>query len=488
MVFTIFLGVLFLGVVFFHYVQGFFSATLSAILAIIAAVLAFSWHETIVEALLKGKAANIAHASVLVVLFAAIYLVLRIIFDRAVPEGVTLPAIVDRIGGAVMGLVAATFAIGTFAIAAQELPFGASVVGYTKYDAADVDAQLQQGGGGQMQRGFNYNELHSDLAGKFDEGDRRQTFPVILPGIDEIVVDTVYHLSSTGSLQGSQPLSDLHPDFLQELFGQRIGIQPGAKHVDLNLGKEKAFDIAGAYTLPLYAATTPASSKKAEARLVDSEAPGVRQGAGVKAPLKIVDDYTVITGQKAKNSFTTEKIKTVIPSNPRQVLLVIRILFGPDASDMHDVVRISPGSIRLARGRFGDSDAPEPQDFYPIGTLEPGNPYPLLYIDKLDDYLIVPMATEPGFHPGMDAVFAVDADTFLTKDKKLKKGTYIEIKRMFREDLSGKAVTVWSAPVGSGGNPPDIKLATLHQARGINQKIHADTTSFPLEAPGAAPK
>src|SRR5947209_832173 len=109
MIFIGLMAVLVLGVAFFHYVQGFFSATISAILVIVAAVMAFSWHETIVERFLKLKLGNFTHGVTLLVLFCAIYVLLRIIFDKAVPSGVRLPAIADKLGGAVMGLIAALF-------------------------------------------------------------------------------------------------------------------------------------------------------------------------------------------------------------------------------------------------------------------------------------------------------------------------------------------------------------------------------------------
>src|SRR6185437_6954890 len=171
MLFTVIIGLLFVAVVFFHYLQGLFSATFSAIFAVIAAVLAFSWHETIVEKVVQGKVPNTAHAIVLVAIFAVIYLLLRIIFDKLVPAGVTLPQIIDRVGGAILGAVAATFCLGIFAIAAEELPFGPSVAGYTKYDAADKSVQVV-GISAQNQTGTNFNELHSNDAGRFNEEDR----------------------------------------------------------------------------------------------------------------------------------------------------------------------------------------------------------------------------------------------------------------------------------------------------------------------------
>ena len=111
-------------IAYFHYVEGLFSATISAICAILAAVLAFSYHEVIIFTLLKGKVANYAHAMILVTLFALGYLILRVIFDKAVPGNVRFPLYVDRVGGAVMGIIAGVFATGILAIAAQSLPFG----------------------------------------------------------------------------------------------------------------------------------------------------------------------------------------------------------------------------------------------------------------------------------------------------------------------------------------------------------------------------
>src|SRR5258708_6850845 len=125
---------LFLGaIVFFHYLQGFFSSTLSAIFAVIAAVLAFSYHETIVETYLGGRMADYAHALVLLVLFATIYLVLRIIFDSAISGNVRMPVTIDKVGAVVMGVIAGVFATGIVAIAAEEMPFTGSIPRYARH-------------------------------------------------------------------------------------------------------------------------------------------------------------------------------------------------------------------------------------------------------------------------------------------------------------------------------------------------------------------
>ena len=127
MIFTIIIIVAVAGIAFFHYVQGFFSAAISAMIAVLSAVLSLGLHESVVESLLGGKAAGMANSMVLMMLFAAIYLGLRIAFDMLVPGNVRLPVILDKVGAGVMGLVAAIFSTGVLAVAAQELPLGPEV-------------------------------------------------------------------------------------------------------------------------------------------------------------------------------------------------------------------------------------------------------------------------------------------------------------------------------------------------------------------------
>src|SRR2546423_1117275 len=121
------------GVAYYHYAQVFLSAPMSAMIAVIAAALAISLHEPIVASLLKGKFSDYAHGLALIAIFAAVYMILRVLVDKAVPGQVRLPVIVDRIGGAAMGLIAGIFTAGIVALAAQALPFGPSIGGYSRY-------------------------------------------------------------------------------------------------------------------------------------------------------------------------------------------------------------------------------------------------------------------------------------------------------------------------------------------------------------------
>jgi uncharacterized membrane protein required for colicin V production len=132
MIFSVLCILLVLVVAFFHYLQGFLSATVSAILAAISVLVAFTLYEPLVTALSPGKFADSAHGMMLVSLFAVTYLILRILFDKLVPGNVRVPATVDKAGGGVMGLIVGCLSVGLLAVAAQSLSFGPSICGYTR--------------------------------------------------------------------------------------------------------------------------------------------------------------------------------------------------------------------------------------------------------------------------------------------------------------------------------------------------------------------
>ena len=109
-VFFVLLVVLLAAIVFFHYVRAFSAPRCPPSSRSPRRLSRSHITRQIVESLLAGKAANTAHAMMLLILFAAIYMTLRIISDVMIPGQVRLPAIMDKVGGAVMGLVAGIFA------------------------------------------------------------------------------------------------------------------------------------------------------------------------------------------------------------------------------------------------------------------------------------------------------------------------------------------------------------------------------------------
>src|SRR5690242_163612 len=107
MLFSIIVILIILAVAYFQYAQGFFSATLSAVCAVFAALIAFSFYEPLVNTVLQGKMADQSHSLALVVLFALSYVILRVIFDKAVPGNIAVPLLVDKVGAGLMGVVTA---------------------------------------------------------------------------------------------------------------------------------------------------------------------------------------------------------------------------------------------------------------------------------------------------------------------------------------------------------------------------------------------
>lgn len=384
MILLIIIGIVVLAIAFVHYQQGLFSATLSAILAIICAAFAVSFHETLIESLLGGAAANIAHGMILMLLFAGSYSILRGIFDKCIPGQTRLPFLVDKIGGAVMGLVAGSYAAGIVLIAAQELPFGPTIMGYARYDTeSDRTVVLPQPNHAMSKTEQIFDELKSESPGVFDDSTKHTLY------FDDLVVNTVAYLSNGGSLAGSQPLTAIHPDLLQEVMGQRLGIEPGAKRVAMNLPAKKLQDVKviGLFSL--------SSIPQADAEI-----------------------------DKWRPSFTNA-VKTPRKPAADSIMLVVRTVFSHTAADPDGLVRLSTGAVRLVAPT--DADATHFADYYPLGTLQGAS---MLYLNKLDDPIFVNV--REGDDQAADFVFMVKKEGFVDAKKKVAAGSFLEVKRLAR--------------------------------------------------------
>ena len=428
-IFAIIIVVLVGVIAFFHYTQGFWSATLSAIIAVIAAVLAIGYHETVVNTLLKGKIADYANAFALVAVFAATYLILRTIADKAVPGNLRLPVILDKVGAGVMGFIAAIFSVGVVAVAAQALPFGPAVGGYSRYEMTEEREAAIKVSGRQQ-----YQDIpippQVDAVTLDDEEATKQR--LVLP-VDQWVVGLVSHLSDGGSLAGQRKLEDVHPDYLDELFAQRLGIQPGANHVAMN-AVQRQVEVAELFRAP---PTIPQA---------DSEIANSRPGN-----------------------------KPVVHPRPKEgeMYLVARVQFlgGADGGKTPELVRFSPGSIRLVAQSEEEGGA---KNHFPIGTIENGN---LLLTNRIDDPMFV------GEGQAADVTFLVRSDEILEgKTNKVKDGVFIEVKRLAREDLSGKTV--------ESVIKPDTNVAVLRKPEVIAAAQKATAAPAPANQPadGAAPE
>lgn len=406
MVFSI-LVILLVGLVaYFHYIQGFFSATISAILCVFAAVFAVAYYEPLTRVMLRGKMADQATALTLCIIFAVVYSVLRLLFDKAIPGNVRTPSTVDKVGAGLMGLVAGTFAIGIFAIAVESLPFGPTI-SFTQgsrlpYDSADR-AVLIPGVGGQN---LEDAKVHDMLT--VDTMDPDQQVKLWLPA-DDIVVNTVYRLSE-GTLSGERTLSSIHPDYLLELFGQRLGMQPGTRHSALEIGANDSVTFVGARQVTDNVPTVDGMPRADKANASDS------------AQLRPV-------GYKMQYKDGLQPAGNLVP-------VIIRLGVTPSSTDDTDhLFRFSPGAVRLVVNR-ADQNKP-PKDYFMVGTMEGPNK---CVINRPDDFLFVEAGNE---NAGFDAVFMVDKDALVGGKEGttvFAPNTFIEVKRLARINLSDKPV------------------------------------------------
>jgi uncharacterized membrane protein required for colicin V production len=409
--------VLLLGIAFIHYIQGMFSATLSAILAIIAAAVALGFTEPVLAMLKPAKTADIATAGVLCGLFIVTYLILRVIFDKAIPGNMRLEPTVDKIGAAVMGLIAGVICTGIIAIATASMPFSSSLGGmYSRY-ALEADKEVS--GAFKPQQGqstvftiFNPTKDAAFLPNDKDSsGNVNPNLNKLMIPVDDWTLGLVSSLSS-GSLAGDRKFSDIHPDYLQELYGQRTGIQPGARHAAPTFPGSEAVQVQGIYILP----SLPA--------VKDAELPVILKGG----------------------------FDQLAPPQKGTPLLVIRAHINASAGDDNSGnLDFSPAAVRLVVHRTDKStSAVTPTDIYPIGTYEDGK----LWTNRMDDFLFAHGDSTIDFVFSLEGPDPTDITTDAKPDKgiyKVQDGTLFEFKRLGMVDLSGQDVTVGFPPASTGG-------------------------------------
>ncbi len=401
MILSVIVILLLVGIASIHYVQGLFSATVSAVCAGLAAFTAFAFHEQ--AALLgNGFLGSYGDAVALILIFAVVYLVLRFIIDNAFPGNVRFPVALEKIGAAVMGLVAGLFATAMIALAAQMLPFSPGPIFHTRYPTEDgvisaprrlafaykVDSRRQ--GSDQMDvfDAVTVNRIGTDEAHEVANN--------LWVPVDSIFLSLVGVVGGdTGSLRsGGVLFTDRYPDpaddYKDALFGRQVGVQTGAKRVAINAGA------AQQVTVPeengLFRLTTDADGQFAG---------GIPQTDGDERD----DNSRSISG-------------TFSPAGDKQ-LLVVRALFDGDAADKGGFVRFSPGSARLVAGG---------EQYFPIGTLESGR---ILVVNKPDDYLLSVA--------GADFVYEVDPAAF-AEDGSLAGDAYFEFKELADVNLAGRSV------------------------------------------------
>jgi hypothetical protein len=237
-------------------------------------------------------------------------------------------------------------------IAAQMLPFGPAILGYSRFDqGSDRAVQVPPpGGSAAMLDETVSGELKADFLGPQTPGSG-----MLLP-VDDIVVSFVSGLSN-GVLSNDRPISYVHPLWLDELEAQRLGLQGGSTHTAMNTESTFEVNITGA-------------SLRDTLNEADGDIEAVRRGLPFK-------------------------VDPVLHPTPDQAIVVIRITVTGDAADDDHNFRFGLANIRLVAG---PPDARK--DYYPRGTLEKGGG---LRVNRADDFMIATADGQP-----IDLVFLVD--------------------------------------------------------------------------------
>jgi len=430
-------------VAYLHYIQGLLSGLISVVLALVATAIAIANYEPMATSISGGKYNDQAQGICLIGLFAVVYIVGRVIFDKLVPGNVRLPHLVDAIGGAVCGVIAGIMLAGLIAIAMQSMPFGISVAGYARYPLAgdrERSVSVPQAEGGRNVDRLVIDELKNGNIDKDSQG-------LILP-VDDMVVGFAKHLSDGGTLANDKPFEHVHPDLMQELFGQRLGIEAGAKH-------------------------TASNEKGQQVEVVQANV--------LTAPItQTVGEYNTIWLDPPKGKLTAE---------PGKRLVTVTVVFKAEAGDEDHLVRLSPGSVRLVTHGTESSDW---KNNYPIGTVQAG----LAWMDRIDDFLFI--KEDKGAH----FLFSVPDDALVdaggggaapaTPAAKGGKGSaaaaavtakfapdcFIEVKRMAKISLDDVKVEIGLPPASS-------KYYPLRKAQFYKEKEDgsADQASTPAETP-----
>ena len=415
-------------VIYFHYLQGLFSAAISAILAIACALAAIGWYEPVVAMLPRSQFSDQMSAVVLVGLFVIPYIILRTIFDRLVPGNVRFPSTIDKVGAGAMGLIAAICAIGVLLLAVQSMPIGARILWKDRFPVERDKVTQIRTPERSRQEDATFDELDPEAFQNDDSSG------VIIPA-DSILLSLVKHVSEAGSaydgpLSTGRPFGAIHPDLTQELYGQRIGVQEAAQHT----ASFDGVNVQGVFTAPSFATQ-------------DQES----MGSGYRA--------------KGSPSSFMDKLSKGKPEGGR-MLLVVRVRFAEgDADKGNNMFSFSPGSVRLV-AKVKD----EYRNYFPIGTVEGGK----LWVNAPDDYLFAAVGK------GADLVFEVDEDA-VTSDsgsRKMAPGTFIEVKRYARAPLAGKPVTDFA----SAPSPKDIQLVRKGAAPGAAPSNPTNASQQPAVA------
>lgn len=392
MVFSLLMVIIVVTVAYFHFAQGFFSAFLSLVMALVAAAIALGMFEPLVFKISQGKFSDESHGVMLCVLFALTYIILRAAFDKMVPGNVNFGSTPDKIGAALCGLIVGLLTAGIVAIATQTLPFGPSIGMYSRFGSLG-NQNVNMGAVPNWAR-VGRSDITSQLV-KHDEVLEPKLDPKKASGLWIAVDDFALgylKMVSAGSLAGDKKWTDEHADYPTELFAQRIGIQPGGLRTAYPVDGKSNIEVRGIWKAP-----------KEGYPQIDGDDKDFRP-AGYEFP------------------------ESKLTPGEGQTLVTVRVMVH-GVADTDGRVRFSLSSFRLFAGG---------KNYFPVAWLR-DHDGPQAVFQRADDFLFLDKEKV------IDLVFSVDTESLVGKDTpaegtevKVASGAFLEFKRLSRATLSGQ--------------------------------------------------
>lgn len=200
--FSLFAAVLVLAVTFFVGLQGLFSGLINCVLAIISAALSFALYEDLYYGMLREWQPDHGRAIALLSIFILSLLILRTLFDAIIKDNMQFPVYVDRAGGGLFGFFTGMIVVGMLSIGFQMLPFGDSVMGYSRQQLTDTT---------------DNKPIEMEKINEKDFKNLKYVRSGTWLKQDQFTLALISHLSAN-SLQGRQVFADAHPNFLDEAY------------------------------------------------------------------------------------------------------------------------------------------------------------------------------------------------------------------------------------------------------------------------------
>lgn len=175
--------------------QGLFSALINAVLTIVAALVALNYFELLATKLVGAGLANFAPQTIsLVLIFAITLLILRLLCDRLIRGNMNFSLAINRGGSAICGFITAMVTVGIIALGFQLAPIGPKF-------------------------------LYFDRCPKLNDPEKDNS---LFPSPDAFTLAIMDNVAKY-SFAGKTSFKRTHPDFLRELYMNRIALDPGSR-------------------------------------------------------------------------------------------------------------------------------------------------------------------------------------------------------------------------------------------------------------------